>query len=103
ENAACDRQAQTRPTLTALGRDEGLEDPANEVRRDALAVVFDPNFHPLSVLFRADPDVPPLAHCVPSVEEDVGQNLLQVVKVPTGLGVRDSVHVNRDLFWLQKV
>src|ERR1700682_6258559 len=101
EDAACDREAQTRPTLTALGRDERLEDPPNEIRRNALAVIFDPNFHPLSVLFRADPDVPTLADCIAGVEEDVGQNLLQVVKVPSGLGFGDPVHMNRDLLWLQ--
>src|SRR6266849_3384120 len=103
KNPPRDGEAESCAAAPTLGRDQRLEDPAEEVRRDAFAVVFHLDFHPLSNLFGGDPDVPALAHCVASVEEDVGQNLLQVVKVPADMGFRYPVHMNRDLFWLQKI
>src|SRR5437870_7810019 len=101
KNPPRDGEAESCSAASALGRDERLEDPAQQVRRNAFAVVFHLDFHPLSNLFGGDPDVPPLADRIASVEEDVGQNLLQVVKVPANMGFRYPIHMNRDLFWLQ--
>ena len=98
-----DRQTESRPPLPALGRDQRLEDPPEKVGGDPFAVVFDPDVDPFSVLLSVDPDVAMLIYSITSVEENVCQNLLQVMKVPAHLGLRDIAHMNRDLFGLQKV
>src|SRR5205823_2881577 len=98
QDAAGDGKAEARPTLPAFGRDQRLEDPADEVRRDSLAVVLDPDLDLFPLLHRRDPDVAMLADRIASVQENVGQNLLQVVKVPSHLDFRDMADVDRDLF-----
>ncbi len=103
QNAPRDRQPESRAAAPAFGRDQRLEDSLQQVGRNALAVVFDPNLDPFAFLLRCDPDVAMLANCVAGIEEDVGQNLLQLVKVPADAGFRDTVDVNRDFFRLQEV
>ena len=44
-----------------------------------------------------------VAYCIASIEENVGENLLQVVKVPANLRLRDIADMDRDLFRLQEI
>ena len=79
-SAAADGQAEARSALAALGRDQRIEDPADDVGGDALAVVAHPDHHALALFRDRDPDVPAFGHGVAGVEQDVGQNLLQIVR-----------------------
>ena len=96
QDAAGDRETQARTTLTALGRDQRLEDSSDQIGGDPLAVVFDPDVDVLTILLHIDPDPATLAHCVTGVEENVGQNLLQVMKVPAYEDFGDIADVDRD-------
>src|SRR6266545_6053607 len=98
QDTAGDRQPETRSSLPAFGRDQRLENPAENLRRDSFAVVFDPDIDPFSTLLGCNPDVAPLVHRVSSIEENVGENLLQVVKVPADFHLRDVAEMDRDLF-----
>src|ERR1043165_9284628 len=89
QDAAGDGQAKARTPLPAFRCGQRLENPADELWRDSLAVVPDPNFDPSSIRFGCDPDVAMVGDRVASVQENVGQNLLQVVKVPSHLDFRD--------------
>jgi hypothetical protein len=103
QDAPGDGEAEACAALPAFGRDQRLEDPADKLRWNPLAVVFDPNLDPLSTFLTGDPDVAMLADRVASVQENIGQNLLQVMKVPAHLGFRDGVDMDRNLFRLEKV
>src|SRR5438105_9526402 len=103
QDATGDRQTQARPSLTALGRDQRLEDPAEQFGRDPFAVVFDPDVDALTVLLHVNPDVATLPHSISSVEENVGQNLLQVMKVPTHPHFRNVGDVDRDRLRFEEV
>src|SRR5438105_1879610 len=98
-----DRQTESRAALPTLCGHERLEDPANDLRRDSLAIVLHSDIDALSVLLRADPDVATEGHRISSIEQDVGENLLQIVKVPADLRVGDTVYVDRDMFGFQKI
>ena len=44
-----------------------------------------------------------VAYCIASIEENVGENLLQVVKVPANLRLRDIADMDRDLFRFEEI
>ena len=103
QDAARDGQAEACSALAAFRRHERLEDAADHVRRDPFAVVFDPDDDVRAIRLRVDPDVAVVADGVAGVEEDVGQNLLQVMKVSLHLGVGHRRDMHVDVLRLEEV
>src|SRR4051812_44422277 len=103
QDAARDGQSQSRAALTAPGGDERLEDALQQVGRNALAVILDADAHAIPALPRVDPDVPVVVYGITSIEKDVGQNLLEVVKVPAHLQLGEDAEVHLDVARLEEL
>src|SRR5712691_5410176 len=103
EDPAGDGQPQTGASLPSLRGHQRLEDPGHQVSWDPLSIVPDSNVDPFTALLHGNPDVAAFANRIASIEENVGQNLLQVVKVPPDLNFGDVVDMDGDLFGFQQV
>src|SRR5581483_1399150 len=103
QNPAGNGQTEPGPALPAFGGDQRLENPAGNFRRNSFAVVFHPDLNAFSVVGNVDPDVAMLANRIASIDENVGENLLEIVKVPAHLRLWDLADMHRDLFRFEEV